>query len=163
MLCWSMAWRAHRPGDPPATSPAPAAPVSPLVPVLALAHVVLAAAGVVAVVVLVVAGTRPNAELEALYTFFGLVLAVPVLAFTVAAAACLRWVRTAPRRAARVSLALGVVELALAGALLWGVVVAVQGYGEPAPWRSPLLLPALVVAVVGGAAVVEAVRTLRTG
>lgn len=163
MLCWSMASRAHRPGDPLATSPAPAAPVSPLVPVLALAHVVLAAAGVVAVVVLVVAGTRPDAELEALYTFFGLVLAVPVLAFTVAAAACLRWVRTAPRRAARVSLALGVVELALAGALLWGVVVAVQGYGEPAPWRSPLLLPALVVAVVGGAAVVEAVRTLRTG
>ncbi|WP_323095571.1 hypothetical protein [Intrasporangium sp. YIM S08009] len=119
--------------------------------------------GVVTVVVLVVAGTRPNAELEALYAFFGLVLAVPVLAFTVAAVGCLRWGRTAPRRAARASFALGVVELVLAAALLWGVVVAVQGYGEFAPWRSPLLLPALVVAGIGGGAVVGAARTLRAG
>ncbi len=151
MLCWGMASPAQSPSAPAAS------------PVLALGHVVVAVAAVVTVVVLVVAGTRPNAGLEALYAFFGLVLAVPVLAFTVAAFACLRWGRTAPRRAVRVSLALGVVELVLAGALLWGVAVAVQDYGEFAPWRSPLLLPALVVAGIGGAAVVDAARMLRAG
>ena len=146
-----MASHVHRASAPPAS------------PVLALGHLVVATAGVVTVVVLAVAGTRPNAELEALYAFFGLVLAVPVLAFAGAAAACLRWGRTAPRRATRVSLALGVVELVLAGALLGGIVVAVQGYGELAPGRSPLLLPALVVAGIGAAAVVGAARAIRAG
>ena len=125
MLCWGMATHVHRAGAPPAP---------PFPPVLALAHVVVAAAGV-----------------------------VTVLAFAIAAVACLRLRRTASRRAARLSLVLGVVELVLAVALLWGVVVAVQGYGEPAPWRSPLLLPALVVAGIGTAAVVDAARTLRAG
>ncbi len=52
-------------------------------------------------------------------------------------------------RGGSASLILSVIEVVAGVALTVGVVVAVQGYAAFAPWRSPLLLPAVLCLAVG--------------
>ncbi|GAB3060314.1 hypothetical protein GCM10027053_23140 [Intrasporangium mesophilum] len=137
-------------------------PTSPRVqPLLAVAHLVIAGAGLVVVLVLVYAGTRPTAELGGVYAVIGGALALPVLAFAAAAVACAATRSSSPRRSSRLSVALGCAELVTALLLAWAAWVAVASYGEFAPWRSPVLAPALLLGAAGTAAVVQARRALR--
>ncbi len=50
---------------------------------LAVGHLLIAAAAMAMVVVMLYAGTRPNAELEGILVLIGLVLAIPTAVFTV--------------------------------------------------------------------------------
>ncbi len=147
------------PGVVPTTS-GQVPPRAPLV-ALALGHLFVAAAWLALACLLVFIGTRPNAELEGVYAMFGVLLAVPGAAFAIGSVACSVALVDHPRRAARLSLALGSVEVLAAALLAWGVVVAVASYDEFAPWRSPLIVPGLLLAGIGIPAIVCANSDLR--
>lgn len=106
--------------------------------VLGVGHVGVSVAAIVMVVVLVVAGTRPNAGFEGIYAAFGLVLAIPTAVFTGTAVQCARLSFREPQGVGR-SAVLGATEGVLGLALAAGV--AVSG----APGRSPLILPAVIL------------------
>ena len=114
-----------------------------MVRALALGHLFVSAAAVIMVVVMVVAGTRPEAELEGLYLLFGLVLAIPTAAFTFAAVRCVWLNFREPPEALGWSAVLGATEAALGGA--FAAAVAVSG----APMSSPLILPAVILLMLG--------------
>lgn len=113
---------------------------------LAIGHLCVAVAAIVMVVVMVVAGTRPEAELEGLYLLGGVVLALPTAAFTGAAVRCARS-SFGDAEGAWWSAVVGVTEVASGAAFAAGVAVS----GTPA--RSPCLLPALVLLTLGLATV----------
>ena len=109
---------------------------------LAVGHLFVSAAAISFVVVMVVAGTRPEAELEGLYLLFGLVLAIPTAIFTGVAVRCVRLSFRGPPEGFASSAALGATEAALGVALAAGVVVS------GAPMSSPLILPAVILLVL---------------
>ena len=74
----------------------------------------------------------------------GLLLALAGAVFTYAAATVLR---SAPGDRHGLALILSIIELLVGGALASGVFVAVRSYGEP--WRSPLLLPSVLLVALG--------------
>ncbi|EWT05249.1 hypothetical protein N864_05935 [Intrasporangium chromatireducens Q5-1] len=143
------------------TAPPAHASSSRVQPLIALAHLVVAAAAVGVVLVLLYAGTRPNAELEGGYAVVGGMLVLPVLTFAAAAVACAVARSKAPRRSLRLSIALACVELVTAILLAWAAWVAVASYGEFAPWRSPVVVPALLLGAAGTAALAQARRAPR--
>jgi predicted MFS family arabinose efflux permease len=130
-------------------------------PAIVLAHLVVAFVWLAFAGLFVFVGTRPNAELEGLLAMVGVVLAVPGAAFAVGAVACSLAGARHPRRAVRLSLALGVVEIVAAVLLGWEAVSATTTSGSFAPWRSPLAAPALLLAGLGVTAVVRDARALR--
>jgi hypothetical protein len=117
--------------------------------------------GLVFVLVLIYAGTRPGAELEGGYAVAGGMLALPVLAFGGAAVACAAAPSKTLRRSLRFSIALVCLELAAAMLLAWAAWVAMASYGEFAPWRSPVVVPALLLGAAGTAALIQARRAIR--
>lgn len=130
-------------------------------PLFALMHLVVAVAALAVVLVLIYTGTRPNAELGAGFAVAGGLLAFPAVAFAGAAVACAGLRSKCPRRSMVLSLVLGWVELATALLLAWAAGVAVASYGEFAPWRSPVAIPALLVGTIGTAVVILTGRALR--
>jgi hypothetical protein len=129
---------------------------------VASGHVVVAVAGLVAATAMVVAGTSPGAGLGGIFATLGLVLGAVVLAFGAAAVACFHLWRRDPRRAVRLALVLGVVELTAGIACGWGAAVSVASYGELDLWGSPLVAPAVLLLALGLTAVVHSSRVLRT-
>ncbi len=127
---------------------------------LAVGHLFVSATAIIMVVVALITGTRPEAELEGLYFLFGLVLAIPTAAFTGAAVRCVRLSFREPPEGLAWSAVLGATEAALGVA--FGDGVAVSG----APLSSPLILPAVILLVLGlmtmWLTVVRARRTHRS-
>lgn len=114
---------------------------------VSIGHLLVGGAALAFAAVLIAASGAPNAELDGVLIVPGLLLAVTAVAFTCAALLILRGARHG--RGGSLSLILSVVELAAGGALAWGLVVAVQGYGDFEPWRSPLLLPTAALLGLG--------------
>lgn len=115
--------------------------------VLGVGHLIVGGAALIFGVVLMKAGSSPNAELGGVFLGIGLVVALLSLAFTCAAVAVLR--RALNGRAGSLSLVLVAVELVVGAAMFLGMVSAVQGYRAFEPWRSPLLLPSVVLLALG--------------
>jgi len=126
---------------------------------LGLGHLLVGAAATVFGAVLVITSRAPGAELETVLLGPGLLLAAVGLAFGYAAVHTLRAARDG--QADSLSLALSVIELAVGVALAVGVVVAVQGYGVFEPWRSPLLVPSIVLTALGLWGALHAIATRR--
>lgn len=121
-----------------------------------LGHVLIGGAALVFAGVLMVAGRAPNAELDAVLVGLGLLLALAAVGFTCTAIVALR--RAQDGRGGLLSLILSIVELAVGAALAAATAVAVQGYRDFEPWRSPLLLPSALLLALGLAGLgVEAV------
>lgn len=114
---------------------------------VSIGHLLVGGAALAFAVVLIAASTAPNAELDGVLIVPGLLLAVTAGAFIWGAVLARRRARRG--RGGSLSLILSVVELGVGGALAWGLVVAVQGYGAFEPWRSPLLLPTAVLLGLG--------------
>ena len=127
---------------------------------LGLAHVLVGVAAVIFGGVLVVASRAPGAELETVLFGPGLLLAAVGLAFGYAAVHTLRAARNG--HADSLSLPLSVIELAVGVALAAGVVAAVRSYGVFEPWRSPLLVPSIVLTALGLWGALHAIATRRT-
>ena len=111
---------------------------------LGVGHLAVGAATAVLGIVFVVTSRSPGAELETVLLVPGLLLVVLGAAFAYAA---LRGLRSA--RAGALPLALGVIELVTGAGLFAGAAVAINGYGAFEPWRSPLLLPSLLLIALG--------------
>ena len=97
--------------------------------------------------VLIVAGRAPDAELGSVLVGLGLLLALAAAGFTCTAVVALR--RAQDGHGGLLSLILSIVELAVGAALAAATAVAVQGYGDLEPWRSPLLLPSALMLALG--------------
>ena len=123
---------------------------------LGIGHLLVGLATVVLGVVLVVTSRSPRAELETALFAPGLVLVVVGLVFAYAA---VRSARAAPPSALRV--ALGMVEIVTGAAMFAAMAVAVSGYGAFAPWRSPLLVPSLLLITLGVWATLRALDARR--
>jgi hypothetical protein len=122
-----------------------------------LGHVLVGAAALVSSGVMMVAGLAPFAGLGGVFATLGLLLASAAAPFTYVAVLGLR--RGRDGRGGLLSLGLGAVELLAGAALAAAVSVAVHGYGAFEPWRSPLLLPAVLLVTLGSAGcALEAVR-----
>ena len=121
-----------------------------------LGHVLIGGAALVFAGVLMVAARAPNAELDAVFVGLGLLLALAAVGFTCTAIVALR--RAQDGHGGLLSLILSIVELAVGAALAAATAVAVQGYRDFEPWRSPLLLPSALLLALGLAGLgVEAV------
>ncbi len=116
--------------------------------IVSLGHLLVGGAALVFAGVMIVAGSDSGAELGAVLLPLGLLLSLAAGVFTYAAAMTRR--RTARDRHG-LSLSLSIVELLAGAALASGAVVAVQSYGDP--WRSPLLLPSVLLLALGVAGV----------
>ncbi|GAA5016606.1 hypothetical protein GCM10023258_02280 [Terrabacter aeriphilus] len=129
--------------------------------VIAVGHVVIALAALATGLVLVVAGTRPDAGLGGVAAVPGLALVVVSLVLAIAAARVLRDTSHDARRAASGSRRIGVAEV-VAG-LLCAVAagVALASYPQFTPWRSPTFWPALVLLALGVAALTSSTQQLR--
>ena len=112
-----------------------------------LGHVLVGGAALVFAGVLLAASQAPNAELDAVFVGSGLLLALAAVGFTCTAIVALR--RARDGHGGLLSLILSVVELAVGAALAAATAVAVQGYGDFEPWRSPLLLPSALLLALG--------------
>ena len=123
---------------------------------LGIGHLLVGLATVVLGVVLVVTSRSPGAELETVLFTPGLVLVVVGLVFAYAA---VRSARAAHPSALRV--ALGIVEIVTGAAMFAAMAVAVSGYGAFAPWRSPLLVPSLLLITLGVWATLRALEARR--
>ena len=115
--------------------------------VIGLGHVLVGGAGLVLAGVMIVAGRAPNAELDGVLLGLGLLLALAATVFTSAAVLVLR--RGRHGRGGSLSLVLSIIELVVGAAMTAGVTIAVQGYGTFEPWRSPLLLPSVLLVALG--------------
>jgi Kef-type K+ transport system membrane component KefB len=121
-----------------------------------LGHVLVGGVALVVAGVLIVAGRAPDAELGSVLVGLGLLLALAAAGFTCTAVVALR--RAQDGHGGLLSLILSIVELAVGAALAAATAVAVQGYGDLEPWRSPLLLPSALLLALGLAGLgVEAV------
>jgi drug/metabolite transporter (DMT)-like permease len=112
--------------------------------IISVGHLLVGGAACVLAGVLIVAGSDSRAELEGVLLPLGVLLALAAAVFTYAAGMVLR---RAPGDRHGPSLILSIIELLVGGALASGVFVAVQSYGEP--WRSPLLLPSVLLVALG--------------
>jgi len=112
--------------------------------IISVGHLVVGGVGCVLAGVLIVAGSDSRAELEGVLLPLGVLLALAAAVFTYAAGMVLR---SAPEDRHGPSLILSIIELLVGGALASGVFVAVQSYGGP--WRSPLLLPSVLLVALG--------------
>lgn len=112
-----------------------------------LGNVAVGMGAMVSAGVLISAGTRPDAGLGAVAVLPGVLLGLAALAFTGAAVRALRHGRS--RRSSADRRVLALVEIAAGTALAAAVAVALPGYGAFEPWRSPLLLPSVVLLVLG--------------
>ena len=115
--------------------------------VVSLGHVLVGGAALVFSGVMVFGGREPDAGLGGVFVGLGLLLALAAALFTYVAVLGLR--RTHDGRGGPVSLALSVVELVAGAAMAAAMGVAVQGYGAFEPWRSPLLLPTVLLVALG--------------
>ncbi len=102
--------------------------------IISLGHLLVGGAAFVFAGVMIVAGSDSRAELGGVFLPLGLLLALAAGVFTYTAGMVLR---RGPRDRHGPSMILSIVELLAGGVLASGVIVAVQGYGDP--WRSPLL------------------------
>lgn len=123
-----------------------------------LGHLVAGGAALVLAVVLIVAGSAPDAGLGAVALPVGLLLALAAGGFTYTAAMLLR---RAPEGGRGTSLILSSIEIVAGVAMAAGVVVAVRSYGDP--WRSPLVLPSALLLALGFAGVSLEVLARRQG
>jgi drug/metabolite transporter (DMT)-like permease len=114
--------------------------------VISCGHLLVGASALVFAGVMIVAGRDPEAELGGVLVGPGLILAVAAVLFMFAAVLVLRAGRT---RRSSLSIVLSIVELLAGAAMVAGVAVAVQGYGAFEPWRSPILLPAVLLVALG--------------
>jgi drug/metabolite transporter (DMT)-like permease len=112
--------------------------------IVAIGHLLVGGAAFVFAGVMIVAGSDPGAELGGVLLPLGLMLALVAAAFSYTAAMVLR---RAPQDRYAPSVILSIVELLSGAALVAGVVVALQSHGEL--WRSPLLLPSVLVLALG--------------
>lgn len=112
--------------------------------IISLGHLLVGVAAFVFAGVMIVAGSDSRAELGGVLLPLGLLLALAAAVFTYVACMVLR---RAPKDRHAPSLILSIVELLVGAALASGVLVAVQSYGEP--WRSPLLLPSVLLVALG--------------
>ena len=110
--------------------------------IVSLGHLLVGGAALVFAGVMIVAGS--DSGLGGVFLPLGLLLALAAGVFTYTAAMVLR---RAPRDHHGPSLILSIVELVAGAALASGVIVAVQSYGDP--WRSPLLLPSVLLLALG--------------
>ncbi len=122
--------------------------------VIGLGHLLLGGAALVFGGVLVATALSPSAELEGALIAPGLLLVLAGAVFTGVAATVLRDSRRDV--GGYRSGALGVVEIVVGVGLAAATAVAVRGYGAFEPWRSPLLLPTVLVLTLGTAAVSRA-------
>jgi hypothetical protein len=118
---------------------------------IGLGHVLVGGAAVLLSGVMMLAGRSPNAGLGGVFVGLGLLLALAAALFTYVAVLVLG--RAQDERGRRLSLALSVVELVIGAAMAAAVGLAVQGYGVFEPWRSPLLLPTVLLVALGAAGV----------
>lgn len=112
-----------------------------------LGHLLVGGAALGFAGVMIVAGRAPNAELDGVLLGLGLLLALAATVFTCTALLVLR--RAHEGRGGVLSLILSIVELVVGAAMAAAVAVAVQGYGAFEPWRSPLLLPSVLLVALG--------------
>jgi len=99
-------------------------------------------------IVLVVAGRARDAELEGVLIGPGVVLTVVALAFLAGGLRVLR--RCGADQGAGMSRILSVLELIAGVALAGGVLSSVPGGENVSAWRSPVLVPSLVLGALGG-------------
>ncbi|MGO4601705.1 hypothetical protein [Terrabacter sp. 2YAF2] len=92
------------------------------------------------------AGRDPEAGLGGVLLGIGVILAVAAALFTWAAVLVLT---PGPARRSPLSLVLSIIELLAGATMVAGVAVAVQGYGAFEPWRSPILLPCVLLVALG--------------
>jgi len=111
---------------------------------ISVGHLLVGGAALVFAAVMVVAGSDSRAELGGVLVPLGLLLALAAAVFTYAAGVVLR---SAPEERRGPSLILSSIELLVGGGLASGAVVAVDSYGQP--WRSPLLLPSVLLVALG--------------
>lgn len=114
--------------------------------VISCGHLLVGGSALVFAGVMIVAGRDPEAGLGGVLLGLGLILAVAAALFTFAAVLVLR---AGLNRRGSLSLVLSIVELLTGAAMAAGVAVAVQGYGAFEPWRSPILLPAVLLVALG--------------
>jgi drug/metabolite transporter (DMT)-like permease len=112
--------------------------------IISVGHLLVGGAAFVFAGVMIVSGSDSRAELGEVLLPLGLLLALAGAVFTYAAATVLR---SAPGDRHGLALILSIIELLVGGALASGVFVAVRSYGEP--WRSPLLLPSVLLVALG--------------
>lgn len=126
-------------------------PSSP--PGVRLAHLVVSGSVVVLGLFFLRVGSSPQAELGSVLVNVGVVVVSVGLVLTALALVAL--VGSGWGGARLISLAFGVFEVLGGLVLMWAVAVALEGYGTFAPWRSPLLGPAIVLFVLGLTAVIR--------
>ena len=113
--------------------------------VIGCGHLLVGGSALVFAGVMIVAGRDPEAGLGGVLLGLGLILALAAALFTAAAVLVLRAGST--RRP--LSLVLSIVELLAGATMVAGAAVAVQGYGAFEPWRSPSLLPSVLLVALG--------------
>ena len=109
-------------------------------------HLLVGASALVFAGVMIVAGRDPEAGLGGVLLGIGMILAVAAALFTWAAVLVLT---AGPARRSPLSLVLSVIELLAGATMVAGVAVAVQGYSAFEPWRSPILLPCVLLVALG--------------
>ena len=114
--------------------------------VIGCGHLLVGGSALVFAGVMILAGRDPEAGLGGVLLGLGLILAVAAALFTLAAVLVLR---AGPTRRSPLSLVLSIVELLAGATMVAGVAVAVQGYGAFEPWRSPILLPSVLLVAIG--------------
>jgi hypothetical protein len=109
------------------------------------AHLLVGAAIMAFAIVLIVAGRAPGSELDGVLLGWGLMIALTGAAVTAAAVLALR----RGQDGGSLSLVLSIAEVVAGATLGVALAIAVQGYGAFEPWRSPLLLPAVLLLALG--------------
>src|SRR3954452_6036202 len=112
--------------------------------IITLGHLLVGGAAFVFAGVMIIAGSDSGAELGGVLLPMGLLLALAAAAFSYTATMVLR---RAPEDRHGPSLILSIGDLLAGAALASGVVVPSRSYGEP--WRSPPLLPSVLVLALG--------------
>ncbi len=110
--------------------------------IISIGHLLVGGSAFAVAGVMIVAGS--DSGLGGVFLPLGLLLALAAGVFMYTAAMVLR---RAPGDRHGPSMILSIVELLAGAALASGVVVAVQSYGDP--WRSPLLLPSVLLLALG--------------
>ena len=110
--------------------------------IISLGHLLVGGVAFVFAGVMIVAGS--DSGLGGVFLPLGLLLALAAGVFA-STAALVR--RRAPRDRHGPSLILSIVEILAGAALASGVIVAVQSYGDL--WRSPVLLPSVLLLALG--------------
>ncbi|MFM6848949.1 MAG: hypothetical protein ACKOVB_07570 [Terrabacter sp.] len=123
---------------------------------LGVGHLTVGAATVVLGLIFVVTSRSPGAELETVLLVPGLVLVALGVAFSYAALRSLR-----SSRPGALPLLLSVVEIVTGSVMFAAMAVAVRGYGAFQPWRSPLLVPSLLLIALGVWAAIRALEARR--